>query len=67
MRKNFDKEACPVCSSEDYTVNDYNEDFDGEESSSRWWSCRCDECGCLFYINYSYELTNISVSRADGN
>lgn len=67
MSKNFDKEACPVCGSEDYTIDDYSDNFLGEEGGTQWWRCRCDKCGCLFDIERSYELAAISVSRADGN
>ena len=67
MRKNFDKEACPVCGSEDYTIEDYGENFWGDDSGTQWWRCHCDKCGCLFDIELCYELTDVSVSRADGN
>lgn len=67
MRKNFDKEACPVCNSEDYTIEDYNNDFLGLDGGSQWWLCRCDKCGCMFDIERIYELVDVSVSRADGN
>jgi hypothetical protein len=67
MRKNFDKEACPVCGSEDYTIEDYGDDFSGLDGAAQWWSCRCDKCGCRFDIERSYELVDLSVSRANGN
>lgn len=67
MKHHFDKEACPVCDSEDYTIEDYGDDFCGEDGGTQWWRCRCDKCGCLFDIERSYELADISVSRADGN
>lgn len=66
MKHQFDKEACPVCGSEDYTVVDYCEDFYGEEGGAQWWSCHCDKCGCLFDIDRSYKLVDITVSRAHG-
>lgn len=66
MRKNFDKEACPVCGSEIYDCADYEQDFNGEEAWQRW-RCHCDKCGCMFDMERIYELTDVSVSRADGN
>lgn len=66
MRKNFDKEACPVCGSESYDCADYEQDFNGEEAWQRW-RCHCGKCGCMFDIERIYELTDVSVSRADGN
>lgn len=65
MRKNFDKEACPVCGSENYIVEDYSDDYCGLDGAGQWWSCRCDKCGCLFDIERSYELVDISVTRSD--
>lgn len=67
MSKNFDKEACPVCNSEDYTIEDYSDDFYGLDGGSQWWLCRCDKCGCMFDIERVYELVDVSVSRAHGN
>ena len=66
MRKNFDKEACPACGSEDYTIEDYGDDF-SEDGGGQWWSCKCDKCGCLFDIERSYELTGISVTYRNEN
>jgi len=67
MSKNFDKEACPVCGSEDYIIEEYSDDFSGLDGGTQWWRCRCDKCGCLFEIERSYELVDVSVSRANGN
>lgn len=67
MKRHFDKEACPMCDSEDYTIEDYFENFCGEEGGVQWWSCRCNKCGCKFDIERVYELADISVSRADEN
>jgi hypothetical protein len=66
MSKNFDKEACPVCSSEDYDCVDYEEDFNGEEAWQQW-RCHCNECDCMFDMERIYKLIDVSVSRAHGN
>ena len=67
MKHQFDKEACPVCGSEDYTIEDYGDDFSGLDGAAQWWSCRCDKCGCRLDIERSYELVDLSVSRAHGD
>lgn len=63
MRKNFDKEVCPVCNSESFDWGKYEEDFNGDEAWQHW-RCRCDKCGCKFDIERVYKLADISVSRA---
>ena len=63
MRKNFDKEACPACGSEDYTIEDYSDNFNIDEGS-QWWYCRCDKCGLMFDIERIYELVDISVTAS---
>ena len=63
MRKNFDKEACPMCDSEDYTIEDYSDDFN-DDGGEQWWGCKCDKCGCLFNIEKSYELVGMKVTRS---
>ena len=67
MSKNFDKEVCPVCGSENYTIEDYSDNFNDFGSGSQWWLCCCEKCGCMFDIEKIYELVDISVSRAHGN
>ena len=66
MSKNFDKEACPVCGSENYDWTKYEEDFNGEEAW-QYWHCRCNECGCKFDMERIYKLIDVSVSIAHGN
>lgn len=66
MSKNFDKEACPVCGSEEFSIYNFRDSFNLEEGS-KWWLCHCDKCGCMFDIERVYELVDISVSRAHGN
>lgn len=65
MKRQFDKEACPVCDSEDYTIEDYGDDFYGLDGGSQWWLCRCDKCGCMFSIERGYELASVFVSRVN--
>lgn len=67
MNKNFDKEACPVCGSEEFSIDDFRDDNLNFEEVSKWWLCRCDKCGCMFDIERVYELVDVSVSRAHGN
>ena len=64
MKNHFDKEACPMCDSEDYSIEDYGDDFSGLDGGAQWWTCRCDKCGCLFDIERSYELIDVSVTRS---
>ena len=67
MKNTFDEEVCPVCHTVNYVTEDYGEDFSGLDGSAQWWICRCKNCGCLFDIEYSYKLANISVTRLDQN
>lgn len=63
MHKSFDKEICPACGSVDYTVDDYNDNFD-IDGGSQWWYCRCNKCGLMFDIERLYELVDISVTKS---
>lgn len=41
--------TCPKCNSEEYEINDYEEDFDQCESE-KWWECTCAKCNTKFSI-----------------
>ena len=66
MRYNLDEEACPVCGSEEFTIDDFRDNLDFEEGY-KWCRCCCDKCGCKLDIEYIYQLIDISVSVAHGN
>lgn len=66
MRKNFDKEVCPVCGSENFDWTDYQENFN-DEAAWQGWCCRCKDCCCKFTIERVYKLVDVSVRRVHGN
>ena len=55
-------ENCPECQSEDYEVNDYQDDFD-YSGGSRWWTCTCSKCGCKFTITQEYKLIDVTIEK----
>jgi len=53
---------CPDCQSNDYLINDYNDDFD-YNGGSQWWTCTCSKCGCKFTIFKDYKLIRTIIEK----
>ena len=58
----FSEEKCPNCGSGGYEVQDYEEDYVGEDFT-RGWACKCSNCKSNFIITYYYGLKKIEVSE----
>lgn len=54
--------SCPNCSSQDYEINDYWDDFD-DEGGVQSWNCTCRKCKIKFKIFRSYECINVSIQE----
>lgn len=54
--------SCPNCSSQEYEINDYWDDFN-DEGGVQAWKCTCRECGAKFKIFRSYECTYVTVQE----
>lgn len=51
---------CPSCLSEDYTIDNYWDDFD-DEGGAMFWDCTCNKCKFKFTITRAYECTSITI------
>lgn len=56
----LDYEQCPYCGSENFSTDDYNENYDIDEVSF-YWRCNCNECKKVFDITKWYKLVETSV------
>ena len=54
------EEKCPVCGSEDYEVEYYEECFD-TYGCSQWWHCCCPN-NHRFEIEKVYNLVNVNIT-----
>jgi len=57
-------EKCPNCSSDDYEVDNFWDDFD-EDDGVRGWECICSSCHKRFKIVYIYKCTKTIVEVSD--
>ena len=57
-------EACPKCNSDEYEINDYDDNFD-QFGAIQWWACTCAKCNTKFYIEKTYKLANVTVEEAE--
>lgn len=52
--------TCPNCSSQDYEIDDYWDDFD-DEGGVQSWDCTCRKCKTKFKIYRAYECAYIKM------
>lgn len=57
-------ETCPKCGSEEYEVNDYDDNFD-QFGAVQWWACTCTECKTKFQMTKLYKLTEVSIEEEE--
>lgn len=60
----LDYEQCPYCGSENFSTDDYNENYDIDEVSF-YWRCNCNECKKVFDITKWYKLVETSVQTQE--
>ena len=54
------EEKCPICGSEDYEVEDYEECYDGDEGS-QWWRCICSN-NHKFCMEKVFKLVAVNIT-----
>jgi len=61
-------EKCPNCSSDEYEVDIFWDDFNGfgENDGVRVWECICSSCHKRFNIVYEYKCTRKFVEVSEG-
>lgn len=55
-------ECCPNCYDEDYSIEDYGDEFD-QDGGEQWWVCACTKCDCRFTIHRFYTLEETIVEK----
>lgn len=55
-------EACPKCNSNEYEINDYDDNFD-QFGAVQWWACTCAKCNTKFHIEKVYKLANVTIEE----